>query len=76
MDRTIEEARRTRQTSTLLGRIRLLPDINSANPAIRQAAERMAINTPIQGSAADLIKLAMIRIDAALSQEGFQTAML
>jgi DNA polymerase-1 len=76
MDRTIEEARRTRRTSTLLGRIRLLPDINSANPAIRQAAERMAINTPIQGSAADLIKLAMIRMDAALSQEGFQTAML
>jgi DNA polymerase-1 len=76
MDTTIEEARRTRRTSTLLGRIRLLPDIHSTNPAVRQAAERMAINTPIQGSAADLIKLAMIRIDAALTQGGFQTAML
>jgi DNA polymerase-1 len=76
LDRTIEEARRTRRTSTLLGRIRLLPDINSSNPVIRQAAERTAINTPIQGSAADLIKVAMIRIDAALGQEGFKAAML
>jgi DNA polymerase-1 len=76
LDRTIEEARRTRRTSTLLGRIRLLPDINSPNPVIRQAAERTAINTPIQGSAADLIKVAMIRIDAALDQGDFQAAML
>jgi DNA polymerase-1 len=76
MDQTIEEARRSRRTSTLLGRLRLLPDIQSANPAVRQAAERMAINTPIQGSAADLIKLAMIRIDAALIEGGFQAAML
>jgi DNA polymerase-1 len=76
VDRTIAEARRTRRTSTLLGRIRLLPDITSANPVIRQAAERTAINTPIQGSAADLIKVAMIRIDAELSRGKFQAAML
>jgi DNA polymerase-1 len=76
LDGTIEAARQARRTSTLLGRIRLLPDITHSNPVIRQAAERTAINTPIQGSAADLIKVAMIRIDEALTREGFQTAML
>jgi DNA polymerase-1 len=76
LDRTIAEARQARRTSTLLGRIRLLPDIAHSNPIIRQAAERTAINTPIQGSAADLIKVAMIRIDAALAQERFEAAML
>jgi DNA polymerase-1 len=76
LDQTIAEARQTGKTSTLLGRLRLLPDITSANAAVRQAAERTAVNTPIQGSAADLIKVAMIRIDAALSRERFQAAML
>ena len=76
LDGTIETARRARRTSTLLGRIRLLPDITHSNPVIRQAAERTAINTPIQGSAADLIKVAMIRIDEVLAREGFQAAML
>jgi DNA polymerase I len=76
LDSTIETSRQTRRTSTLLGRIRLLPDITHSNPIIRQAAERTAINTPIQGSAADLIKVAMIRIDDILAREGFQTAML
>ncbi len=76
MDQTIEEARETQRTSTLLGRIRLLPDINSSNHIIRQAAERTAINTPIQGSAADLIKVAMIRVDEALRKKSYQSAML
>ena len=76
LDQTIAEARQTGQTSTLLGRLRRLPDITSANAVVRQAAERTAVNTPIQGSAADLIKVAMIRIDAALSRERLRSAML
>jgi len=76
LDQTIAEARQTGKTSTLLGRLRRLPDITSANAVVRQAAERTAVNTPIQGSAADLIKVAMIRIDAALSRERFRAAML
>ncbi|UCF93932.1 MAG: DNA polymerase I [Desulfobacterales bacterium] len=76
LDRTTAEAARTRRTSTLLGRIRLLPDINSANNAVRQAAERTAINTPIQGTAADLIKLAMINVDRAFREINLQAAML
>jgi DNA polymerase-1 len=76
LDDTVAAARQARRTSTLLGRIRLLPDITHSNPMVRQAAERTAINTPIQGSAADLIKVAMIRIDEALAREGFQAAML
>jgi DNA polymerase-1 len=76
LDRTIEDARQTRRTSTLLGRIRLLPDMASANPVVRQAAERTAINTPIQGSAADLLKVAMIRIEEALARLRMKAAML
>jgi len=76
LDQTITEARQTRQTGTLLGRIRLLPDIDSSNSIIRQAAERTAINTPIQGSAADLIKVAMIQVDAALKEKSLKSAML
>ncbi len=76
MDQTIAEARETQRTSTLLGRIRLLPDINSSNHIVCQAAERTAINTPIQGSAADLIKVAMIKVDEALREKSLQSAML
>ncbi|MCK6546710.1 DNA polymerase I [Myxococcota bacterium] len=66
---TLEFARKHGYVRTLLGRRRLLADINSANRGARAAAERVAINTPIQGSAADLIKLAMIRLDARLREE-------
>jgi len=76
IDRTIEEARQTRRTSTLLQRIRLLPDIGSTNRNVRQFAERTAVNTPIQGTAADLIKVAMIKMDEALKTRGFEAAML
>ena len=64
------------RTSTLMNRIRLLPDIRSSNSNIRQFAERTAVNTPIQGSAADLIKIAMIRIEETLRKQNFRTAML
>ena len=76
VQRAIKEAGATMRTSTLLGRIRLLPDIRSPNAAVRQFAERTAVNTPIQGSAADLIKIAMIRIDAALRKKQRKAAML
>lgn len=76
IDQTIEDARKTQRTSTLLGRIRLLPDINSPNKTVREFAERTAINTPVQGTAADLIKLAMIHVDAAFGEKGLKSAML
>ncbi|MBC2717399.1 MAG: DNA polymerase I [Desulfobacteraceae bacterium] len=76
IDSTIETAKETKLTSTELGRIRLLPDINSKNANIRGFAERTAVNTKIQGTAADLIKLAMIKVDAALSANGLQSKML
>ncbi|RZB34789.1 MAG: DNA polymerase I [Desulfobacteraceae bacterium Eth-SRB1] len=76
IDHAIEDARQTKKTSTLLGRIRLLPDINSPNKNVREFAERTAINTPIQGSAADLIKVAMINVNSALRAKNLKTAML
>ena len=76
LHRTIEEAHQNGRTSTLMGRIRLLPDISSPNRNVRQFAERTAINTPIQGTAADLIKLAMIRVDDAFRQRRLTAAML
>ncbi|MCE9615746.1 MAG: DNA polymerase I [Lentisphaerae bacterium] len=76
MDVTIEFARQEGYVRTLMGRRRLLPDINSRNGPVRQAAERNAINTPIQGTAADMIKLAMIRIHRALAARNLKTRML
>jgi DNA polymerase-1 len=76
MNRAVEDARKTTRTDTLLGRIRLLPDINSTNKNVRQFAERTAINTPIQGSAADLIKVAMIDVDDVFEKKGLKSAML
>jgi DNA polymerase-1 len=74
LDGTIEEARRTGMVKTIFGRRRYVPDIHSRNPAARNAAERTAVNTPIQGTAADLIKRAMLLVDAAL--EGHEAKML
>jgi DNA polymerase-1 len=75
IDRTLEEARRDQEVSTIFGRVRPIPDINSKNANLRGFAERTAVNTPLQGTAADLIKLAMIRIDAALRERGLKSRM-
>jgi DNA polymerase-1 len=69
LDRTIEEAKRTGYVETLLGRRRYLPEITSTNRSVVQFAERMAINTPVQGTAADMIKQAMLAIDRELQQK-------
>jgi DNA polymerase-1 len=67
IDRTVSEARELGYVKTMMNRVRYVPDINSTNRSRREFAERTAVNTPIQGTAADLIKLAMIRIDNSLS---------
>ena len=72
----IAKARETGYAQTVLGRRRALKDINSRNATARQAAERDAINTPIQGSAADLIKLAMVRVDGAMKAAGLRARMV
>ena len=66
MDRVKEQARKDGYVATLFGRRRPMPDIHSANLIVRQAAERAAINVPIQGTEADLVKMAMIRVDEKL----------
>jgi DNA polymerase-1 len=76
IDDTIAEVRRTGVTRTLFGRKRPIPEINGRNPSARGFAERTAVNSPLQGTAADLIKLAMVRIDAALQAAGHASAML
>ncbi len=76
IDETIEQARKTGEVTTILGRKRRLNDINASNVNLRKLAERAAINTPVQGSAADLIKLAMINMDKALKQTPLKSRML
>jgi DNA polymerase-1 len=76
IDRTIGEVRQSGVTRTLFGRERPIPDINSRNANARGFAERTAVNSPLQGTAADLIKLAMVHIDAALRESGRQSSML
>ena len=75
IDSTLDEARRDQRVRTLFGRVRPIPDISSKNPNQRGFAERTAVNTPLQGTAADLIKIAMIRIDAALRERGLRSRM-
>jgi DNA polymerase-1 len=75
-EQVIAEARRTGSVTTLMGRRRPLPTINDEDQRIKSAAERVAVNTPIQGTAADLIKLAMIRIDRLLAERKFRARML
>ncbi len=75
IDTTIEQTRRDQKVKTLFGRIRPIPDINSKNATQRGFAERTAVNTPLQGTAADLIKLAMIRIDEEIRKRGMKSRM-
>jgi DNA polymerase-1 len=72
----VDEARRSGFTETILGRRRYLPDLTSDNRQRREMAERMALNAPIQGSAADIVKVAMLRVDAALHAEGLRSRVL
>jgi DNA polymerase-1 len=75
IDRLLEEVRREQKVRTVFGRVRPIPDIQSRNANLRGFAERTAVNTPLQGTAADLIKVAMIRIDRRLAQEKLETEM-
>ena len=75
IDRTLDDTRRDGRVRTLFGRVRPIPDINSKNFNLRGFAERTAVNTPLQGTAADLIKLAMIRIDAKIRERGLKSKM-
>ncbi len=74
--RVVDEARATGYTATLFGRRRYLPDLNSDNRQRREAAERMALNAPIQGTAADIVKIAMLNVDKALREAGLASRML
>ncbi|MFN7135637.1 MAG: DNA polymerase, partial [Myxococcales bacterium] len=76
LDRTIEEAKKTEVVSTIFGRRRFVPEIHSRNYAVRQGAERIAVNAPIQGTAADLIKRAMIDVAERLRKENLRARML
>ncbi|MFZ5564099.1 MAG: DNA polymerase I [Thermodesulfobacteriota bacterium] len=76
MDQAIADAKETGQTRTLFGRIRYLPDIDSPNRTLQGYAERAAINTPIQGTAADIMKLAMIGVGKALTEKKLASVML
>ncbi|WP_242356219.1 MULTISPECIES: DNA polymerase I [Anaeromyxobacter] len=76
VEKAVEDARATGESRTLFGRVRAMPEIAARNPALRNAAERTAINTPIQGTAADIVKIAMIRVHDALASEGRRARLL
>jgi len=76
LDGLVAQARRTGYTETILGRRRYLPDLTSSNRQRREMAERMALNAPIQGSAADIIKVAMLAVESGLAGSGLRSRML
>ena len=76
MDRTVAEAKTRGYTETLFGRRRRIPELENANFRIRQAGERQAMNAAIQGLAADIFKIALIRIDATLSEAGLSSRLV
>jgi DNA polymerase-1 len=76
LDSQIAHAKREGFVQTLLGRRRYIPEVNSPDPMLRQVGERMAINAPVQGTAADIIKLAMVRLDRELDRVGLRSRMV
>ena len=76
LDRTVEEVRNAGQVQTLFGRLRPIPEIRSKDPATRNRAEREAVNTPVQGTAADLLKLAMIKLNRRIKKEKLRSRMI
>jgi DNA polymerase-1 len=76
LDAILEEARRTHEVTTLFGRVRPIPDIAASNPNVRGNAERMALNAPFQGAAADIIKIAMVRLEPALAKRGLASRLV
>jgi DNA polymerase-1 len=76
MDRVVAEARDRGYTETLFGRRRLLPELTGGNPGTRMAAERQAKNAPIQGLAADIFKVALVRLDAELEDAGLRSRLV
>jgi len=76
IDTTIAAARRDKSVATLSGRMRRLPDIDSSNPGARSFSERIAVNTPVQGTAADIMKIAMVRADRDIRSRGLATRMI
>jgi DNA polymerase-1 len=76
LDGILQEARRTKEVRTIFGRVRPIPEIHASNAVVRGNAERMALNAPFQGSAADIIKIAMVRLDRALAEAGSRARML
>jgi DNA polymerase-1 len=76
MDQTVREARQRGYTETLFGRRRQIPELASSNFRIRQAGERQAMNAGIQGLAADIFKVALVRLDAALEDAGLESRLV
>ena len=76
IDRVVAEGRTQGYVTTLLGRRRYLPELHARNPAARNAAERMASNAPIQGTASDIIKLAMVRLAPARAERGLRSRLV
>ena len=76
LSEVVERARMHGYTETMLGRRRFLPDLNSDNRQRREMAERMALNAPIQGTAADIVKVSMLKVEAALAREGLHSRLL
>jgi DNA polymerase-1 len=76
LETIVAEARRAGEVRTVFGRLRPMPEIAARNPALRQAAERTAVNTPIQGTAADVVKVAMLKVHRALASERLDARML